>query len=257
MSDAVRDVVSALDAVTETAIVWPRGLMHPGGPHRRLRGMVSPISIGEDECRVFERLVSAFRPEHTFVIGNAFGLSAALVAKVMEEHGGKSLVALDSREEGDGERCAGVADALKDRLGLKIATYTKGRSPEDVPKAVQQPVHQLIFIDGLHAHPQVTLDLDATLPYSDDRTVFVWHDFWIPGVPESVDVALQKGFRCLWLPTSCEMVVGARDAGTFQRLRELFPEGQEGRKGHPVWVTLWVVFKLLVGSWMDRLRGRF
>ena len=55
-------VLRALDELTETRLVWPDGLFHPGGPHRRLKGEVYPISIGEDECRVFGTLIRGLPP---------------------------------------------------------------------------------------------------------------------------------------------------------------------------------------------------
>jgi hypothetical protein len=73
MIEHLEAVVNKLNEITDTSEVWPRGLMHPGGPHRRLSDMLMPISIGEDEGLVFGRLIEAFRSEHAFIIGNAFG----------------------------------------------------------------------------------------------------------------------------------------------------------------------------------------
>ena len=50
-------------------------------------------------------------------------------------------------------------------------------------------MHQLVFIDGEHRHPQVTRDLRGILPFTDRRTIFVWHDFWLPGIPQAVRAA--------------------------------------------------------------------
>jgi predicted O-methyltransferase YrrM len=249
-------VIEAYDAEAPTVKVWPDGLMHKGGPHRRLEGMVSPISIGEDECLVFGRLIKALRPKRVFVIGNAFGLSAVYMARCMEEFGGESLVTLDSQAEGDGMKCADVARRVQNRLGLKVLTQKKGQSPEDVAGAVANPVHDLIFIDGLHAHPQVTLDLEACLPFASQQTVFVWHDFWIPGVPESVEVARQKGFRCAFVPTSCEMVVGARDPEVAARIFEILPESVEAPFQHGRFEAMGVAAKLVGDYTWRRLRGR-
>ena len=48
-------------------------------------------------------------------------------------------------------------------------------------------------------------------------------------MPEAVERAKQKGFRCLWVPTSCEMILATRDPARFAELQKLFPEGIEDR----------------------------
>ena len=220
-------VLGALAAIVPTSVVWRQGLLHPGGPHRRLADSLDPISIGEDECAVFRRLIEHFRPAHCFIIGNAFGLSSAYIAATMQAHGGQSVVTLDSQSEGEGEHCARIARELAEALKLGILTNKKGWSPKDIGASVEQPSYDLIFIDGAHRHPQVTHDLDGVLPIANDQSLLVWHDYWIRGVPESVQRAQRLGFRTLWLPTSCEMVLGVRDAERFELLRAAFPEGRE------------------------------
>ena len=77
MDESLHRVIGALDSVAETTMVWPKGLLNPGGPHRRLKGHQYPISIGEDECLVFGKLIESLRPAHCYIIGNAFGFSSA------------------------------------------------------------------------------------------------------------------------------------------------------------------------------------
>ena len=228
MDPLLRQVATALDSIAETSVIWKKGLLNPGGPHRRLKGNLMPVSIGEDECLVFGEVIRALRPTQCFIIGNAFGFSAAYIASVMRDNGGKRVVTLDSQSEGAGVRCAEIAQKLLERLDLgTILVNKKGWSPKDVPTAVEAPVHELVFIDGDHSHPQVTLDFDAVLPFIDDTSVVAFHDGWIRGIPEAVEHARAKGFRCLWVPTSCEMILGTRDAAMFGRLQALFPRGVE------------------------------
>jgi predicted O-methyltransferase YrrM len=224
-------VLETLDAIAETRVVWKNGLFHPGGPHRRLKGEQYPISIGEDECRAFGRLVRALQPEHAFIIGNAFGLSSAYIAHVMQRAGGKTLITLDDQSEGNGQRCARIAQELADKSGVSdLLTNKKGRSPENTVEAAGSRKYDLIFIDGLHRHPQVTYDFDGVQPLAKEQSVFVWHDGWIPGIPESVAAAKKQGVHCIWLPTSCEIVLGTRSAERFAQLREIFPEGKVDHK---------------------------
>jgi hypothetical protein len=232
LTDSLHHVVSALNEVTETSLVWPRGLLHPGGPHRVLAGSLLPISIGEDECAVFERLIERFRPQYAFIVGNAFGFSSCFIADVMRQHGGQSVVTLDNEIEGRGQACATVARRLADRLELTLLKNKKGRSPEDIPWAVETERHDLVFIDGDHRHPQVTRDFEAILPYTDAHTIFVWHDFWMTGILPCLRLAAHYGFRWLWLPTSCEMVLGVRGASNFGDLQRMFPQGVENQRPH-------------------------
>ena len=256
--DRIKSIVEALHDVVETSVIWPRGLVNRGGPHRRIRGKATPISIGEDECEVFGKLIDTFKPKDCFIVGDGFGFSSAYIGKAMMENGGQSVITLDAQVEG-GEYCAEISQQLTDRLELSIVEHKKGFSPQDVPASVESDAYEMIFIDGKHSHPQVTHDFDGVLPYSDDKTIFVWHDFWIRGIPESVDVARREGVRCLWIPTSCEMVVGTKDDALFEQIYELFPRGDEHRVGRSLLRFLSIVAYEYVfrfaGVWRDRLIG--
>jgi predicted O-methyltransferase YrrM len=252
---ALHEVLAALRRHARVTLVWPRGLLHPGGPHRRLAGMLSPISIGDDECLVFGRLVEAFRPAHALVIGNGFGLSSAYLAHAMRAHGGASVLTLDSQGEGDGARCAEVARRLTADLDLRLLRNKRGTSPADLPAAIEAPAHQLVFIDGCHFHPQVTRDFEAALAYASADALFVWHDYWIDGVARSVAAARRRGLLTLCLPTSCEMVVGTRDLGAFARLRELFPAGEQEVPPRPRWVAGVVLADTIARHLWERVGG--
>ena len=233
MTDSLYRIVSALKEVAETSLVWPRGLMHPGGPHRVLAGTLFPVSIGEDECAVFGRLIERFRPKQAFIVGNAFGFSSCYIADMMRQYGGQRVVTLDNEIEGRGRACATIARRLADSLDLSMLKNKKGRSPGDTAWAVENELQDLVFIDGDHGHPQATRDFEAILPYTAEHTVFVWHDFWLPGIFPCLQTAASYGFRWLWLPTSCEMVLGVRDATTFAELQGMFSYGIENRRPHP------------------------
>ena len=257
MDDSLQRVVSALEGLAEIGFVWEKGLLHPGGPHRRLRGHHYPISIGEDECLVFGKLVEALRPEHCYIIGNAFGFSSAYIADVMKRCGGKSVITLDNQSEGAGQKVAAIAQALSDALGVSdILKNKKGTAPDDIAATVEQKAYELVFIDGLHRHPQVTHDFEGVLPYCAERGIVVFHDSWIIGVPEAVQRAKQKGFRCLWVPTSCEMILATRDADLWQRLQALFPDGVEDR-GHRNYLYGWTLYARETLSFqLNRMLGR-
>lgn len=225
-------VNTALDGLEGVELVWRHGLLHQGGPHRRLAGMFSPISIGEDECAALGRLITQFRPARCLVIGNGFGFSACYLAYKMRDLDGISVVAMDNQGEGDGRRCAEVARELTNKLTLGLLRNVGAQSPEDIEDAVEGRVNDLILIDGNHHHPQPTRDFEGALPVTSSKGIIVWHDFWLWGVAQGIEVARKRGFRTLWLPTSCELVLGTRDNLTFQTLRTLFPFGIEDRPAH-------------------------
>lgn len=246
MNDPLPAVVAALHEIHDTRVVWPNGLLHPGGPHRKLAGMMFPISIGEDECRVFGALIERYRPETCFIIGNAFGLSSCYIAAAMRDCGGRSVTTLDSEQEGDGATCGRIARELAAKLELGLLTNVKGRSPEDIAGAAAESTYDLIFIDGAHIHPQVTKDYEGMRSYIADDTIVVWHDYWLSGIHQSVKKAIDEGMHCLWLPTSCEMVVGTRNRAKFDEVRAIFPNGVENPKPHSIaiWAAQFIPWKL-------------
>jgi hypothetical protein len=219
-------VVEALAAIAGADRIWKRGVVHPGGPHYRLPGTFGPVGIGEDECLILGRLVERFRPVQGFIVGNGFGLSSVYLAKVMEANGGQSLITLDSKLEGDGERCFEVAERLRLQLDCQFLKNKYGVSPRDVPAVVEHESHDLIFIDGDHSHPQVTEDLLGVQHLLSPRGILCWHDYWLEGVSKSVDRAGELGFRCWKLNSSCEIVFGTRDEAIYEELRALFPKGE-------------------------------
>jgi hypothetical protein len=118
-------------------------------------------------------------------------------------------------------------------MELTLLKIKMGTSPFDTASAIESDRHDLVFIDGDHSHPQVTDDFEAILPFTGSKTIFVWHDFWLSGIVPCLRAAVRHGFRWLWLPTSCKMVVGVRDPGIFADLQKMFPDGVENQKSHP------------------------
>lgn len=257
MDESLSKVVSTLERLADTSYVWPDGLLNPGGPHRRLKGFHYPISIGDDECGVFGKLVERFQPEQCYIIGNAFGYSSAYIAHVMQQHGGQRVVTLDNQSEGAGQVAAGIAQQLTEELGLTgILDNKKGTSPQDIASTVETDAYDLVFIDGLHRHPQVTHDLEGVLPFLADDAILVFHDSWIIGVPEAVERAKQEGFRGLWIPTSCEMIVTTKSPERWAQLEQLFPDGVED-KGARNYLYGWTLYvRETVAYHVKRLFGR-
>jgi predicted O-methyltransferase YrrM len=262
----IRAISKALNELANVRTLWSRGCVNKGGPHRRLAGSPTPVSIGEDECEVFGAVIERFKPKHCYIVGNAFGFSAAYIALAMRDIGAEHVVALDAELEGDGVDLANVARGLAKNLQVDLLHIKKGFSPQDVPATVEVDKYDLIFIDGNHNAPYVRNDLHGLLPYMHDETVVVFHDFFLDGVRDGVEAALASGLHCLWLPTSCEMVVATRSETRLQQLREIFPKGagvpSHRRKVslHPekgsYWFWLTRVLPVHWAVWLERTTGK-
>lgn len=226
----VYEVCNALQEVAALDSLWPNGVVHRGGPHYRLNGTLGPVSFGEDECVSIGRFVNEFRPSNCFIIGNAFGMSSVYIAKAMEACGGSSVITLDNKSEGDGERCATVAEKLRERMQAHLLENRYGWSPNDILSTTEGKKFDFLLIDGLHAHPQVTDDYHGALNVLHDQSIICWHDYWLAGVPESVATAESEGFLCTKVNTSGELVFGTRDKSVFDRIQATFPEAEAPRK---------------------------
>ena len=252
----VMRIVASLESITGVDRIWKRGLVHRGGPHYRLRGTIGPVSIGEDECFVLAALIARFRPAHCFVIGNGFGLSSAFIAKMMEANGGVSVVTLDSKTEGDGERCFETSERLRRRLDCRLLQNVHGVSPQDIDKAGGGRSYDFVFIDGDHAHPQPTRDFRGVQHLLRQNGVLLWHDYWLAGVSESVTMARQSGYRCVMVNSSCEMVCGTRDEAVFREIEALFDDAETPNPRRHPWARVMLSRSFLWASLTSHLRAR-
>ena len=248
MAQLIKDIVQGLDEITGLDTVWKKGIVHTGGPHYRLKGTLGPVSLGEDECMVFGQLVDEFRPSNCFIIGNAFGMSSVFIAKIMESYGARSVITLDSKSEGDGERCFEAAAKLRERMNCRILKNKSGWSPRDIHQTVEDESYDLIFIDGDHSHPQVTLDLEGVQYLARQDTILCWHDYWLAGVPESVQAAQESGYHCIKINSSCEIVFGTRSEAVFKRIKATFSNTEEPHKRFRPKAYLKLFYILLLGA---------
>jgi predicted O-methyltransferase YrrM len=228
-------IVVSLDSITGLEKIWRRGLVHRGGPHYRLLGTIGPVSIGEDECLILGKLITRFKPANCFVVGNGFGLSSVFIAKIMEVNGGVSVVTLDSKKEGDGERCFETAEQLRVSMDCRILRNKYGVSPRDIDKAGGSDRYDFVFIDGDHSHPQPTDDFHGVKHLLRKNGVLCWHDYWFAGVSESVAEAQRNRYQCVKINSSCEMVFGTRDEGVFREFGVLFDNAETpAPRSHPL-----------------------
>ena len=93
------------------------------------------------------------------------------------------------------------------------------------------------------------------LPYCTDNTVVVFHDSWIIGVPEAVKEAKRRGMRCLWIPTSCEMILATTGESVFAELETVFPEGNEERRRRSYLYGYWLHLREVLSFRFGEMRG--
>jgi predicted O-methyltransferase YrrM len=252
----VERIVVSLESIAGLERIWSRGVVHRGGPHYRLRRTIGPVSIGEDECAILGKLIARFRPANCFIIGNGFGLSSAFIAKMMEANGGVSVITLDSKTEGEGERCFAAAEELRLRIDCRILRNKYGVSPQDIDRTSEGALYDLILIDGDHSHPQPTKDFRGVEHLLRKDAIVCWHDYWLSGVTESVAEAQRSGYRCIKVSSSCEMVLGTTDEAIFREIGRLFDEVEPPiRRRHP-WARLKLSRSFLWATIKARLRAR-
>jgi hypothetical protein len=154
---------------------------------------------------------------------------------MMEANGGVSVITLDSKVEGDGERCFQTAEELRIGMDCRILRNKHGVSPQDVDKTAESVLYDLVFIDGDHSHPQATNDFYAVRHLLRKDGILCWHDYWLEGVPDSVAEAQRSGYRCTKINTSCEMVFGTMDEAVFREIGKMFDDVEmPTRRVHPL-----------------------
>lgn len=128
------------------------------------------------DVEIFEKLrfLPSLRVHRIFEIGNAFGYSTTILAKLWPS---AVLDVIDAEVDGN---CPRVGSTLSRKILQKMQANVNlhiGFSPHDVPAAMREPRrYELVFIDGLHTLEQLILDFEAVRPYLAERCVVVLHD---------------------------------------------------------------------------------
>ncbi|CAN5569868.1 hypothetical protein BH11ACT8_BH11ACT8_17620 [soil metagenome] len=127
-----------------------------------------------------ERLVATHRPRSFLEIGTASGLSASVIAHMLEEHGGERLMTVDLLEHfyGDPTKEAGFVLPLAYPDGPVQIERRTGWTAIDVVDAGE--TFDLALVDGGHVHPWPLIDTlcvnvvlgGSRLVLQDDLTLF-------------------------------------------------------------------------------------
>ncbi|MDO9454514.1 class I SAM-dependent methyltransferase [Nocardioides sp.] len=127
-----------------------------------------------------EGLIAAHRPASFLEIGTASGLSAAVIAHMLEEHGGERLTTVDLLDHfyADPSREAGFVIPLAYPDGKVAVERRTGWTAADVVAA--GATYDMALVDGGHVHPWPLIDTlcvnvvltGPRLVLQDDLTLF-------------------------------------------------------------------------------------
>jgi predicted O-methyltransferase YrrM len=178
-----------------------RGLdVHVGNNNLFASGLVKNGSLLETgggisiaDLAFFVGLRHVFAPARIFVVGNAFGYSAFVLAEIFPDAG---IDVIDAGIEGTCNQLGNdVTLAISEEI-YKNVRLTIGTSPQDVPNAARFSAYDLIFIDGQHSNDAQRNDFIGLLPYADAQSVVYLHDVDMCSMQDSYRAIADIGARC-------------------------------------------------------------
>lgn len=117
------------------------------------------------------RFLSGFTVNRVFEIGNGFGYSTLVIARIFRA----PVHVIDAEVNSCSSMGTLITLDLAKTAGFDVK-ITRGFSPGDVPSAARQPPYDLIFVDGEHTVEQLLLDLEAVIPLLANPGIIVLHD---------------------------------------------------------------------------------
>ncbi len=157
-------------------------------------------------------LVFALAPKRVLEIGVRWGGGSRILHAALSDLRQGTLVGIDPEPalEFDWNQIA-------DR-----ATLIVGRSPDDLPRAVQAAGghFDFVFIDGEHSEKGAWGDLSGVIPFTEPGCNILMHDAFHPPVARAIDRALAE------LPlTDLGMVANTRNDGVHVESGKVIPFG--------------------------------
>ncbi|MEM6912520.1 MAG: class I SAM-dependent methyltransferase [Pseudomonadota bacterium] len=122
-------------------------------------------SIAATELEFLQDLIRERRPKSFVEIGTASGLSAGLIATIMEENGGERFVTIDHDDTffGDPSKPNGfLINEVYQGDGIDV-TKLPFKTALDVPVLGQE--FDMAFVDANHQHPWTTIDTLCLVPF--------------------------------------------------------------------------------------------
>lgn len=133
-------------------------------------------SITKNEALFIQEVIAQYRPKSLIEIGMASGISAGLIACMMEENGGESLVSIDHQDRffGDPSKEMGfLVDEIYSGTKVKVERISFRIGP-DIPSFDRK--FDMAFVDANHQHPWPTIDTLCLYPFLKGPRIVLHHD---------------------------------------------------------------------------------
>ncbi len=150
------------------------------GPARRpLRQLARRAASSPVQGRMLFRLANRLAPKTMLELGASVGVGAMYLASAVRS---ARLITLEGCPE-----CARVARTNLGLLELRNAEVVTGEFGQTLPAALEHlKTLDLVFIDGNHRAEPTLGYFENCLPYSHERTVFVFDDvYWSSGMKKA------------------------------------------------------------------------
>lgn len=133
-------------------------------------------SVTAEEMLYFQRLIVEHRPRGFIEIGMASGLSAGLIALLLEENGGERLTSLDHDNTFFGDTSQENGFLLERIYPSGPVTIRKQPFTIAIDVPLLGETWDMGFVDANHQHPWPLLDTLALYPYLTGPKVLLHHD---------------------------------------------------------------------------------
>jgi hypothetical protein len=202
--------------------------------HLKLKNHQFPWSVVETEFNWITDLIVKNNLKRGYEACTGVGISGLAAALGMKQTGGK-IVSLDAYVEerlnnynyDDQKILLENADGyksvfyLRDEFDVKDQFFPEvGWTPDDVGTIIERHYTEpldYVFIDGGHKPDQLLLDIKAVIPYTNESTIWTFHDcnpsLWTPEVANFCQE--QFGAR---LEIVCPSSAGCNDLGILVKL---------------------------------------
>ena len=189
--------------------------------HIRIKGTEVPLSISAEEIEHIGMLIEKHNLKCGYELATAFGVSAVAAGLGFLKTGGK-LLSVDAYIEemyNDAGIYKGKQEIFKEARGLKSAkflrnhfgldnviTFEVGWSPTDIPTLAQKFLKKdekfdYVFIDAGHFEDQILADIQAILPYTADKCLWIFHDVYEHVFGGKIKTFLKERFGKEIVPT--------------------------------------------------------
>lgn len=166
------------------------------GKGMHMKKHLNPASIALPEFMFIKNFIIDNNLKKGYEVATAFGISMLAAGLGFKETGGK-LVTMDAYIEEQFNSCCSYDESHKETYqnadGFKSATFlinsfglnnvvtpTVGFSPIDTAKVIKSVFGSekldYVFIDALHTEEAVLQDIEAVIPFLDDKFVLFLHD---------------------------------------------------------------------------------